>query len=199
MCFKVYIIVPIILMLLNISNDCYGQNQNFPSKTSIRTNLLLDAVAVPNIGAEVFLGGRCSAEAQWMYAWWHLENKDIFWRIYGGQIGFRKYFGEKLKDMELSGHHIGVYGQAFTYDFGFGSKGETSKFTYGGGLDYGYCLPVSGRIAFDFSVGLGFLSGEYKTYKYDKGCYVWQETRIRRMMSPTKAEIALVINIGKQE
>ena len=59
-------------------------------------------------------------------------------------------------------------------------------------------VPLCRRLNLDFSLGMGYLTGEYKIYEYDAGCYVWQETRQRHWIGPTKAEIALVLNIGKE-
>ena len=165
---------------------------------NIRTNMLLDAIAIPNIGVEVHLGKRWSLGASWMCAWWDKSRENIFWRTYGGELNVRKYFGRQLKGVQLSGHHLGLYGHAFTYDLELSPKGEISYLTYGGGVEYGYSVPLSRRLNLDFSLGVGYLTGEYKLYEYDAGCYVWQETRQRHWIGPTKAEIALVLNIGKQ-
>lgn len=61
-----YITILIMLMVLFINSGLCAQNYNSLYKAAVRTNLLLDAAAVPNIGAEVFLGDRYSVEAQWM-------------------------------------------------------------------------------------------------------------------------------------
>ena len=167
-------------------------------KANVRTNMLLDAVAIPNIGVELHLGKRWSMGASWMYAWWDKSSENLFWRTYGGELNFRKYFGRQLKGVQLSGHHIGLYGHAFTYDLELSPKGEISYLTYGGGVEYGYSVPLCRRLNLDFSLGVGYLTGEYKLYEYDTGCYVWQETRQRHWIGPTKAEIALVLNIGKE-
>ena len=49
----------------------------------------------------------------------------------------------------------------------------------------------------DFSIGLGYMGGEYKEYLPQDGHYVWQSTKRRHWIGPTKAEISLVWLIGR--
>ncbi len=173
---------------------------------AIRTNLLYDALLVPNIGVEFTLGNRWTIGGNWMYAWWHNDRKHDYWRIYGGDLYVRKYFGRKAMEKPLQGHHIGLYAQILTYDFELGGKGYMGgipggtlwdKFNYGGGIEYGYSLPIARRLNLDFSIGIGYLGGEYHEYIPDDDCYVWQATKNRNYWGPTKAEVSLVWLIGK--
>ena len=165
---------------------------------AIRTNMLYDVALTPTIGVDFHLGRNWSLGANWTYAWWHKDSWAYYHRVYGGDINLRKYFGASARRRPLSGHHIGVYAQAFTYDFEYGSTGFLSNFSYGGGLEYGYSLPVSRTLNIDFSIGCGYLGGEYKVYDPIDDHYVWRETRQRHWFGPTKAEISLVWNIGNK-
>ena len=163
---------------------------------ALKSNALYDVALIPNIGVEIYLGKQWSISANWMYAWWKDENKNFFWRIYGGELEFRRWFGNKSIN-SLQGHHIGLYGQMVTYDFCLGGRGYLGdKWTYGAGLSYGYSLPIAKRFNLDFSIGLGYLSGEYKEYLPIEGHYVWQLTRNKQWWGPTKAEISLVWLLG---
>lgn len=128
----------------------------------------------------------------WHCAWWSKDSRHRFERTYGGELEVRHYFNRH----RLTGHHIGVYGQGFTYDLEWGKKGYISDFSYGGGVSYGYSVAASRRLHFDFTLGLGYLGGKYKTYEPQDGHYVWQETRNRRWVGPTKLEVSLVWLIG---
>lgn len=99
----------------------------------------------------------------------------------------------------MSGHHIGLYGQGFTYDFELGARGQLSEFSYGAGVSYGYALPVLKSLNLDFCLGFGYLGGDYKVYDPDGGCYVWKETRGRHYFGPLRLEISLVWLIGRQK
>lgn len=168
-----------------------------PFYMALKTNLLYDALLVPNIGVEFHLGKGWTIGANWMYAWWDIESKHYFWRIYGGDLAVRKYFGRKAKEKPLTGHHLGLYGQLLTYDFELGGTGYLGdRWSWGTGLEYGYSLPVARRLNIDFSVGIGYLGGEYKVYDPMDGHYVWRETRQRHWFGPTRADISLVWLLG---
>ena len=176
-----------------------------PFYMALKTNLLYDAAFTPNIGIEFYLGRRWSIGANWMYAWWKNDSKHQFWRIYGGDLELRRYIGRRSKEKPLTGHHIGFYGQIATYDFSFGERGYMGgepggnifdKPSYGGGISYGYSAPIARRLNLDFTIGVGYLGGEYKEYLPIDDCYVWQSTKQRHWIGPTKAEISLVWLIG---
>ena len=155
-------------------------------------------LAIPNIGIEFYLGKNWSASANWHYAWWKTDRKHWYWRTYGGDVALRKWFGSKANEKPLTGHHIGVYGQMVTYDFETGNRGYLGdRWTFGGGIEYGYSLPIKKRLNIDFTLGVGYLGGEYKEYLPMDDCYVWQATKDRKWFGPTKAEISLVWLLGK--
>lgn len=186
-----------------ISGNSYSSN---PFYMDIRTNLLYDALLVPNIGAEFYLGGRWSVVADWMYGWWKNDRSDWYWRVYGGGLTLRKWFGKAARRKPLTGHHLGVNGQIFTYDFETGGKGYLGgnpggtlwdRMNYSVGLEYGYSIPVARRLNLDCSIGVGYSEGTYHEYTPVDDCYVWQSTRQRRWFGPTKAEVSLVWLIGR--
>lgn len=169
-----------------------------PFFMSMKTNMLYDLLAVPNIGVEFYLGRNWSVAGNWMYAWWKTDRHHRYWRTYGGDIAVRRWFGRKAGEKPLTGHHFGLYGQLVTYDFEWGGKGYLGdKWSYAGGVEYGYSLPVARRLNIDFTLGAGYLGGEYKTYNPMDGHYVWQSTKDRHWFGPTKAEVSLVWLIGR--
>ena len=166
---------------------------------ALKTNALYDVALVPNVGVEVYLGKQWSVAGNWMHAWWSNRGKNNFWRIYGGDVEVRRWFGKKAAEKPLQGHHLGMYGQLVTYDFEFGGRGYLGdKWTYGAGVSYGYSLPLAKRLNMDFTLGLGYLGGEYKEYLPIEGHYVWQVTKRLHWWGPTKAEVSLVWLLGKQ-
>lgn len=172
---------------------------------SVKTNLLYDVALVPNLGVEFHLGKRWSIALNGAYAWWSNGKRHRFWRIYGADINIRKWFGPQSKKQALTGHHLGIYGQVFTYDFEFGKKGQIGgkpgkvlwdEPNYAAGIEYGYSLPIGTRLNLDFTIGVGYWGGKYYKYIPLDGHYVWQETVNRHWIGPTKAEISLVWLIG---
>ena len=177
-----------------------------PFYMAVKTNMLYDAIAVPNIGAEFYAGRNWSVGANWMYAWWNSNRQHNYWRIYGGDLSVRKYFGRRAAEKPLTGHHLGLCGQLFTYDFETGGRGYMGgkpgstlwdKMNYAASLEYGYSLPVGRRLNLDFSIGVGYWGGEYQKYLPKESHYVWTETRQRHWFGPTKAEISLVWLLGR--
>lgn len=169
-----------------------------PFCMAIKTNLLEDIALVPNIGIEFHLGRGFSVAASWHHAWWKNDSKKQYWRTYGGELAIRKYLGRAAKEKPLTGHHLGIYGQAFTYDFAFGSKGWLcDTWSYAAGIEYGYSVPIHRRLNLDFVIGIGYMQGLYKEYIPQDDCDVWQATKRLQWIGPTKAEISLVWLIGR--
>lgn len=180
-----------------------------PFSMAVTTNMLYDALAVPNIGVEFYLGRNWSLTANWAYGWWKNNHRHYYWRIYGGELSLRHWFGKQATAHRspLTGHHIGVYGQTVTYDFEFGGKGQMGgepggslwdRASFGAGIAYGYSLPIARRLNIDFSIGLGYLGGKYYEYIPIDQCYVWQTTKQRHYWGPTKLEVSLVWLIGRE-
>ena len=173
------------------------QAPSVASYFALKSNLLYDALLVPNLSLEASIGSGWTLGAGGMFAWWSKDAKHRYWRIYGGDLEIRKYFGTLSKSKPLQGHHLGIYGDFLTYDFEFGAKGYQSKATYAAGIKYGYSHPIAKRLNLDFALGIGYLHSNYKTYVPRDGCYVYQETKKRKWLGPTQAEISLVWLIGK--
>ena len=182
-----------------IPSQVHPESQSPPvaSYFALKSNLLYDALLVPNLALEASIGSGWTLGAGGMLAWWSKDAKHRYWRIYGGDLEIRKYFGTLSKSKPLQGHHLGIYGDFLTYDFEFGAKGYQSKATYAAGIKYGYSHPIAKRLNLDFALGIGYLHSNYKTYVPRDGCYVYQETKKRKWLGPTQAEISLVWLLGK--
>ena len=172
------------------------ETEKKPFFMAVKTNLLYDVALVPNVGLEFYLGQGWSISGNWMYAWWKNDTRHRYWRIYGGELDIRKYFGRKAAEKPLQGHHLGVYAQGLTFDFETGGKGYLSNFSYGFGLEYGYSLPVAKRLNIDFGLCIGYGGGKYKVYEPEDDCYVYKETKQRHWFGPTRAEISLIWLLG---
>ena len=141
-----------------------------------------------------------------MYGWWNSNKRHRYWRIYGGDLAVRKWFGTKPGSNLFTGHHVGLYGQVFTYDVEWGGKGYMGgepggslwkKANYAAGLEYGYAMSIAKHLNLDFSLGLGYWGGKFYEYTPLDGHHVWQATKNRRWFGPTKAEISLVWLLGR--
>lgn len=177
-----------------------------PFYMALKTNMLYDALAIPSLSAEFYLGKNWSIVGNWMYGWWDNDHRHRYWRAYGGDIAVRRWFGAKAKEKPLTGHHLGVYAGVVTYDFEFGGKGWMGGIPGGtlwdrcntvAGIEYGYSLPIGRRLNIDFTIGVGYMGGKLVDYVPGDGFYIWQKTRHFNWVGPTKAEISLVWLIGR--
>lgn len=159
---------------------------------ALSTNGLFDLGMIPNIGVSVYLGKQFSVGANWMYSWWKHDNSSWYWRAYGGDV-HADYW---LSDKQLwQGHRIGVYAQMATFDFEWNKEGyQMPKWSYGGGLQYGYTMSLSKAFGLDFGLGVGYLHGKIYTYDpshiVDK--YLYKETKSVNWIGPTKINVSLV-------
>lgn len=192
--------------LLSLPYNRLGEaKQCRPFYMGLKTNMLYDALLLPNIGAEFYVGKNISVTGDWMYGWWDRDKTHYYWRAYGGNVGARWWFGEKAHEKPLTGHHLGVFAGVITYDFELGKGGIMGGIPRGtlwdrcnfiSGVEYGYSLPVARRLNIDFSIALGYMGGKYLKYEPKYGFYVWQSTHRLHWFGPTKAEISLVWLIG---
>jgi hypothetical protein len=176
-----------------------------PFYMAIKTNMLYDVAAIPNIGAEFYLGKNFSIAANYAHAWWKKDTKNLCWRYYGADASLRWWFGKASRIKPLQGHHIGLNYQILTYDFELGDKGIMAGMPNGNltdranhivALEYGYSLPIARRLNIDFSIGVGYHWGIFEEYIPVDGHNVWQATKRRQYFGPTKLEISLVWLIG---
>ena len=199
----------------NVSVECYGKqydvvvNQDAvaqrPFYMAIKTIMLYDVAAIPNVGVEFHLGKRFSLAANYTHAWWSNSSKNFFWRYYGADASFRWWFGKASKVKPLQGHHVGVNYLIYTFDFQLGNRGYLggkpggmliNRPNHTVSLEYGYSLPIARRLNLDFVIGVGYSSNTIDEYMPIDGHFVWQRTNAFKYFGPTKAEVSLVWLIG---
>ncbi|MDE7401853.1 MAG: DUF3575 domain-containing protein [Muribaculaceae bacterium] len=177
-----------------------------PFYMAAKTNMLYDIATVPDVGVEFYLGSNISVSAHWMYAWWSKEKRHRYWRIYGGDVAARYWFGSAAHDKPLTGHHAGIYFGAFTFDFEWGGTaymggrpGESlwNRCMINTGIEYGYSLPIAKHLNIDFTIGIGYIGGIVEKFRPVEDYYLWQSTSRYSWFGPTKAEISLVWLIGR--
>lgn len=136
---------------------------------AVKTNLLYDAIATPNLGAEVALNDRLTLEASGYYNGWTFSNQKSFkhWMV---QPELRFWLHERF-----NGHFLGVHGQYMDYDFAgypmiYGMKKDRAYDgnAFGGGISYGYQLYLSPRWNLEFTAGVGFMRFKYDKYPFPK-------------------------------
>lgn len=190
-----------IIFLITLLLPLEGQAQTATSTSlqapalSLSTNLLYDVVMAPSLGAEVNLGKNLSLAAHGTWNWFDgsLLYKHV--RIVTGDVEVRYWLTKDPAQIMRRGHHVGVYGAVYRYDFYFDNKGDQADLNWGGGLSYGYALGLSSHFSLDFSLAVGYVGGKYRTYEHIDDEYqhdVWTADKVRRYVGPTKAEVSLI-------
>lgn len=158
------------------------------------TNLVFDALLIPNVSLELPFASHWSVGTNWMYGWKERDAKRSVY-AYGGELHVRYWLTSATHP--LTGHHFGVYGQMVRYNIHHSGRGYLSdRWSYGAGIEYGFSLPLYKRLRLDMAVGAGYITGICREYVRQDECDVWQETKRRNWLGPTKAEISLIWLIG---
>lgn len=161
----------------------------FFSEASIKVNLLHIAALAPNIGLEYYITPEWSVGLGVSVPWYHNDDKHLRYRLQLYELEGRRYLGVRKRN------HLGVYFQGGLYDLKFNNIGNKGSF-YGGGVSYGYLLPITKRLSIDFEVGLGYVRSKYERYEfrewYGYEHYVYINSRVTEIIAPTKVGFTLV-------
>lgn len=168
-----------------------------PLRAGFKTNALLDAALIPNLGLEVNLGHKTSIAGSWAYAWWSKQKKHKFWQLSSGRLEIRKYFGKASDSKILTGLHMGAFGSMFTGDMMLGKTGrQFGRWNWACGLAFGYSLPIKRNFNIDFSVDLGYIHGRMTKYQWRCDQYQCISQGLRRWVGPAGLDISLVWIVG---
>ena len=134
---------------------------------AVKSNILYDATATVNLGAEVAFNRHWSLDISGNYNGWDVAS-DKSWQHWMVQPEARYWLHEKF-----NGHYFGVHGVYMDYDMSHVNFMSVMKKyfaydgnAYGGGISYGYQLYLSPHWNIEFSAGVGFLH-----FEYDKSAY----------------------------
>ena len=167
----------------------------------LRTNGLYDLALCPNIGLELQTKTGLAFQLDFIGAWWSNNAKHRYWQNYAFQTEIRYYLAGKSHGTPYLGHHVGIYGQTATYDFEFGGTGyQSDRFnkTWGVGLAYGYCIPLSRHFSMDFTLGLGYFQSRHTVYEPNNNWYKATNWKKLRWFGPTRLEVSFVWNINNK-
>lgn len=161
---------------------------------AIKTNLLYDAIGMPNIEAELYFGLRHSLNIDYQCAWWTFKKSDRFYQIMMFSPEYRYWL---RGNGGFCGHFLGGYVGAGYYDLkwktdGMGYQGELF---IAAGVSYGYYLPINDALGLEFSAGVGYVTTKYrKYYRYKEldSHYVYQGKDRMSYLGPTKLKLSLV-------
>lgn len=170
-------------------------------QVAIRTNLLWDAIATPNLGLEVGLAPRWTIEAAYGFnnwAWFSNEHKMKHW-VTDAEIHY--WFCQRFVE-----HFIGV--QVFGGQYNAGRMNlplyrwddlrdyRLEGWMVGAGLVYGYHFALSRHWNIEASIGVGYAYFDYDRYPCAE-CGTMQGTGNYHYFGVTRASLGLIYLFGK--
>lgn len=189
---------------------------------SIKTNLLYDAVVIPDHGfkpasnVEVeyyFRNSNWSALAEFDSPWYSEEPGHFYFQLQNWQLEGRRYLnlGKNSVPYSHNGLYVSAYAMYNQYDLCFNAEGNGKQGEgAGAGLGIGYVKPISknGKWKLEFSLKAGYYESHYDPYHYGeknngKYYYDWNGNEsdfIRRnwrfrWVGPTSVGISLSYDI----
>lgn len=187
------------IIVINTPENSYRK----PVFVAIKNNLLYDALLLPNLSAEVYLGRQWSFALNGNWSWWKFneqENKAWYHRIQSAGVELRYWVHSPYP---LNGHAVGLYTTIGNYDLRLFpknefSKGSLSQNSWSAGVSYAYSVPISCYFNMEFGVALGYVGGKYYPYDYCTEHTWWaqQDMKDRHYVGPTRAEISIVWLLG---
>lgn len=164
------------------------------SVVSLKTNLLFDALLVPNLSAEFPIGRRWSVVGECWFPWWKSRDDSRALQILFVGAEGRYWLGNRQLHDPLRGHFVGLFAGGGKYDLENHSKGYQGEFYIAAGLSYGYVFRLNRRLGLELSVGIGYLRTQYRHYvgAEDNRYLVWQNDGTYTWVGPVKANVSLV-------
>ncbi len=170
---------------------------------ALKTNLLFDILAAPNVEVEVPIGKRWSVMGEWWFPWWVSKDDDWCYQLLYGGVEGRYWLGNRSRRDVMTGHFLGVFAGGGKYDFEWDDAGYQGEFYIAAGISYGYAHKIAKHLRLEYNIGIGFLQTEYRHYhgEEDNKYLVWQSNGRYTWLGPTKAKVSLVwmLPIGKRK
>lgn len=166
---------------------------------AVKTNLLYDATATINAGAEIGLAERWTLDFSGNYNNWEMSG-DRQWKHWFLQPEGRYWFCNKF-----IGHFIGIHAHGGMYnignlensisflgtDFSMLSGNRYQGWFAGAGVAYGYSWVLSKHWNLEFELGVGYAYSRYESYPCAV-CGDLLDSEAHHYFGPTKAAINLI-------
>lgn len=171
---------------------------------ALKTNLVLDALSVVNLGIEIPIGDRFSVVGEVIYPWWRNWDRDFTMQIESYHAEFKFWLGDRGATEQLQGWYVGLYGGWGRYDIQpFSTEGVQGSFT-DFGLEVGFAHRVARNLNLEYTLGFGYVStcwddyymaNDTDGYGYIKVIpYPWMQNSLSSVL-PTRFGVSLVWTI----
>ena len=164
-------------------------------RLAIKTNLLYDAILMPDLEVEYRIDDRWSVAVEGSVAWWKRDSRHKYYQIATIVPEGRYWFHTKGP---WHGHYAGLFAGGSWYDLENGNRGYKGEF-FMTGISYGYMFPVGRCVSLEAGIGVGFLHTVYEEYLPIDGHYVYQQTSRTNWIGPVKIKFAVVWRLWDQK
>lgn len=181
-----------------VSVDRKEEKRSHEVTLAVKNNLIYDLALAPNIEIEVPIGRKWSLNTEYKCPWWINSHHNFCYQLFSGGVEARYWLGNRQKCDKLTGHFLGLYGEGGKYDFQFGENGYQGKYYGASGLSYGYAMRLAKHFSMEFSLGVGYLTTEYKKYVSYNEDIVRVSNGRYNFIGPTKVKISLAWLLTKK-
>ena len=169
-------------------------------QVAVKTNLAMDALAIPNAGIEVGLSKKWTLDVPvylnpWKSVAWKSEENKLF-KLFMVQPELRYWLCDKF-----NGHFFGIHGMGGVYnttgiDLPFSPFDDLDSYRYkgqfyGGGISYGYQHILSRHWSLEATLGIGYSYVRYKKYPCED-CKPMADKGTENYFGPTRAALNLI-------
>lgn len=184
--------------LIAVAAVCLNTFSAGAQQVSLKTNILYDATATVNLGAEVRVAPHWSVDVSGNYNAWNLgHNRLRHWLV---QPEGRYWFCDATAGHFLALHalggaynvgHLSFARDFLGLDFGRLRDNRYQGYFWGAGFGYGYSWILGKHWSIEAEIALGWLHVKYDKYECE-GCGRRVKSASRDFVTPTKAAINIV-------
>ncbi|MGN0225194.1 MAG: DUF3575 domain-containing protein [Prevotella sp.] len=154
---------------------------------SIRANLLRWVTLTPDLGIEWQVSDKWSALVHGTWTSWRWNDKDRRYALWEVTPEVRYHIYNKV--------YVGAQFKVGEFNYKLSETGKQGNLI-GGGLTFGYVLPVSRRLSIDFGAALGYLHADYDKYVVNDAGRIKFADDCKNWWGPTSVGISLVYNFN---
>ncbi|MDE5842766.1 MAG: DUF3575 domain-containing protein [Muribaculaceae bacterium] len=153
---------------------------------ALKTNLLYDAILMPNIEFEWLINKKWSVSLEGDVAWW----KFSFERIYRLAVISPEVRYHIRPKSDWRGMYVGLFAGGGLYQLENGGPGYRGE---GGmaGVSFGYMWPIGKYLSLDAEIGAGYMGTRYKVYENRDSHKLYMRTKTLNYFGPLKLKLSI--------
>lgn len=171
-----------------VENDAQETDSEPIHRLAVKTNMIYDALLMPNLELEYRIDDRWSVALEADVAWWHNNRRHKYYQIAmmapEGRYWFKSY-------KPWHGHYVGLFAGGGKYDLENGARGYKGE-GFLTGASYGFMFPIARNLSLEAEVGIGYLYTRYSEYLPLDGHYLFQKRSRTNYFGPLKVKFSIV-------